>query len=229
MSKTVSIQLLEDDINRCLINSHLYITGSGVSGDIAEFGTMTGRTANVLAQFLVEVETQWSDSQRRHGIAPRNLHLFDSFIGLPTPSAQADLDSPHVKAGLWDRNLCRGISAQELRSQVQRHLPAHRVKIYEGWFSDTLSQLPPETRFALVHVDSDFYESAIQVLDHLFKHQMVSPGAMILFDDWYSNLASPEMGEQKAWHEVVATYKIRATDLGCYSAFGHRFIVHSYE
>ena len=51
---------------------------------------------------------------------------------------------------------------------------------------------------------------------------------MVYFDDWYSNAANPEMGEIRAWSEMVEKYQIHFSDMGPYGMGGHRFIFHGY-
>ncbi len=79
-----------------------YVFGMGVEGDIAEFGTMSGRTAVALAASLNYCNNTLSDSDLLHGFKePRKLWLFDSFEGLPQARTNVDQSSPHVASGIW--------------------------------------------------------------------------------------------------------------------------------
>lgn len=193
-----------------------YITHAAVEGDVAEFGTMTGRTAVVLAKSLA-----------RHSQTKRLL-LFDSFEGLPESQSSVDRESPHVRDGVWTPGACRGLTKKQLSTACRRYLPASRLAIYEGWFSQTLPSVPRSNRLALIHIDSDLYQSAIDVLDFCFAHQMVSRGAAIHFDDWDCNQANPELGERRAWSETVAKFDITFSDCGQYGWGCRKFLVHSY-
>jgi hypothetical protein len=82
-------------------------------------------------------------------------------------------------------------------------------------------------KFSLVHVDCDIYESTIDVLDYLFANNHISDGGAIFFDDWNCGAASPDLGERRAWNEMVVKYRIRFTDCGNYSAYGNKFIIHA--
>jgi hypothetical protein len=194
-----------------------YVAGAAVQGDIAEFGSMTGRTATVLAAAMASFQVK------------RRLHLFDSFEGLPEATTGPDQSSFHVKDGVWSRGACRGIRPAILRAKCTRYLADDQVLIYEGWFRDTLPRIPKDARMGLLHVDSDLYQSAIEVLDFVFQRGIVSEGAIVLFDDWNCNRAANDLGERRAWQEVVTKYKIEFSDLGSYSWAGHRFIVHGYS
>ena len=83
-----------------------------------------------------------------------------------------------------------------------------------------------DLRFAVVSVDCDLYESTASVLEYLLGKQTYSDGCVVFFDDWYCNRGSPEFGEQKAWADYTAKYKIRFTDWGPYSVVGRKFILH---
>jgi hypothetical protein len=194
-----------------------YVSGAAVEGDVVEFGCMTGRTATVLAAAMASFRLD------------RKLHLFDSFEGLPDSNSEIDQRSLHVKHGVWAPGTCRGISPAALRAKCTRYLSGDQVLIYEGWFRDTMPRIPTGTRFGLLHVDCDLYQSAIEALDYVFQRRMVAEGAIILFDDWNCNRASNDFGERKAWQEVTAKYRITFSDAGDYGWAGHKFIVHTWQ
>lgn len=199
----------------------------GVHGDIAEFGTMTGRTASLLASSLTFVD-KTGFARHAFDTRPRELHLFDSFEGLPSPG-EGDIDSPAVQAGQWGHGTHKGLSAQQLEDQCATVLGRQRIKIFAGWFSDTIPTIPAATRYAMVHVDGDLYSSALDVLDGLFSRGMVAEGAEIFFDDWNCNFASPRFGERRAWRECVEKYAIEFSDGGDYGVVSHRMTVHAYR
>jgi len=194
-----------------------YVTESSVDGDVAEFGCFRGRTAKVLSAGMKAMRSA------------KSLHLFDSFEGLPPSTSKEDLENVHVKSGVWGPGTCWGVSQERLKGICRRFLPEDRIKIYAGWYSQTLSKIPAETKFSLVHVDCDLYLSAFEVLDYLFKFKHLEEGAMLLFDDWDCNRASNNHGERKAWADVYGKYQIQSSDLGGYGWAGHKFIVHSYS
>jgi len=210
---------------RALANGVEYVYETAVAGDIAEFGTMTGRTATAIAVAMRYLNGQYSAAL--HGT--KRAWFFDSFEGLPEARSEVDRQSPHVLSGAWARGTCNGLSESEFRALVAAYLPTEHFCVIKGWYEDTVAAIPKDQRFALVHIDSDLYESAIVVLDSLFAAGMVSKGATIFFDDWDCNAANPEFGERRAWREVCERYKIRYSDCGSYSFASHRVIVHGYE
>jgi O-methyltransferase len=211
------------EIARTLTLSVMYINSADVKGDIAEFGTMGGFTARTLANAMV------FDPRYQPNQPLRKLRLFDSFEGLPEITSTIDLASQHVKSGTWSKGGCRILSANQLRTMVEAIIPPSRVQIHEGWFADTVKQLPDDTRFALIHFDGDLYSSTMDALVPCFERGFVSKGAAICFDDWNCNEADPDAGERKAWADLVSRFKIVASHCGDYSIQGTKFIIHSYR
>lgn len=203
-----------------------YVYGCAVDGDIAEFGTMTGATAFVLAEEIKRASYMYSHTDPRG--KPKKLYLFDSFQGLPKSDALPDLSSPHVKDGTWSAGTCKGISKDVLIKKCGSLLSSDRVFVCDGWFKDTLSQLGDGVRFSLMHIDCDLYQSTMDVLEYCFGNSIVEEGAAIFFDDWNSNKASPKYGERKAWAEIVERFSIEYSDWGEYGHMGRKFIIHSY-
>ena len=193
-----------------------YIVGAAVDGDVVEFGTMKGRTATVLAAAMAAF--------RHKG----QLHLFDSFEGMPE-SSPVDKESWHVKAGLWSEGTCQGMGPAALRARCQKFLPDDQIVIYEGWYNKTVKTIKEGRKLGLIHVDCDLYQSTVDALDPLFARQIVSEGAIILFDDWNCNRSSHSFGERRAWRELCEKYQIDCHDAGDYSWGGHKFIVHNYQ
>jgi hypothetical protein len=207
-----------------------YVYGFGVEGDVAEFGTFTGASAMLLAHAIVMSDHLYPRQVTAELGRAKDLHLFDSFQGLPDVSDVAvDRDSLHVRSRIWASGQCRGMPRDQLFHECAKVLPAHRIKIYEGWYADTMKTIPDGTKFALVHVDCDLYSSTIDVLHPLFSRQIVSEGAAIFFDDWDTNRASPRFGQRRAWKECVERYAIESSDHGEYGLGAHKFIVHRYR
>jgi O-methyltransferase len=203
-----------------------YVYGCAVDGDIAEFGTMTGATAFVLAREMKRATYMYPLTDPRG--RPKNLYLFDSFQGLPKSDALPDVGSPHVMDGTWSAGTCRGITKDDLTKKCGTLLSSDRVFVFDGWFKNTLSQLSDAVTFSLMHIDCDLYSSTMDVLEYAFHNGIVEEGCAIFFDDWNSNKASPKYGERKAWAEVVERFSIEYSDWGEYGHMGRKFIVHSY-
>ena len=190
-----------------------------VEGDIIEFGTAWGATAQVIAMTL-------SIACPQLGRVLPKFYLADSFEGLPKATSEIDARSPHVLDGSWKPGSCKVLSRDQLVAIVRQYLPPENIVVLEGWFADTVPTIPDKTKFAIVHIDGDLYQSAIDALDGLFARDLVSDGCVILFDDWNCNRASPKFGERRAWAEMVEKHKIVSSDCGDYAHMCHKVIVH---
>ena len=186
---------------------------------------MTGRTAVALAT----ATNLYNSINRRDFRGTKNLHFFDSFEGLPDSRFEIDKKSPLVSNGIWKKGACKGLSIIEFNNLLKKYIKKEYFQIYKGWFKDTVPNLNKNIIFALIHIDGDLYESAIDVLDNLFKNKQISKGGIILFDDWNSNSADPNCGERKAFQEVCQKFKIKYSNAGSYGNSCQRFIIHYYE
>ena len=92
--------------------------GYDIARDIAEFGTMTGETAAGFARAMAGCDRFLGYAEALAGRPARQLHLFDSFAGLPAADNAVDLASPHVRQGVWSAGTCIGISADQLAEKL---------------------------------------------------------------------------------------------------------------
>lgn len=121
------------------------------------------------------------------------VHGFDSFEGLPEN---------------WRSGFNRGAFGLAQLPKV-----AENVRLYKGWFSETLSQWAAENiePIAFIHVDCDLYSSTKTILDVLGPQ--IVPGTVIQFDDYF-NYPSWRNGEHKAFSEFCAENEIGYDYLG---------------
>lgn len=148
------------DMDR-LVNLYWALTSvlrADVPGAVVELGCNAGLTS-VLFSMVIEAE--------RPG---RELHLFDSFRGLPAPSAH----DAYLKEGD-----CKSTMNQVFQAFSDRGLPAPHV--HEGWFDDTLPVSTPDS-IAFAFLDGDFYESILTSLTHVWP--ALSYGGSIIIDDY---------------------------------------------
>lgn len=57
----------------------------------------------------------------------------------------------------------------------------NRLKLYEGWFTDTFKTWEPE-KISILHIDADYYTSVKLSLETFYKY--VSPGGYVVLDDY---------------------------------------------
>ena len=146
---------------RCALNT------KKIPGDIAEVGTFMGASAKILC----EAESV------------RNIHLFDTFRGLPETS---EVDS---KYSIGDYT-----GSYEFVQKLLK--PYKNVSIYKGFFPKS-GELVKDKQFSLVNLDVDIYESTLSSLQ--FFYPRMSQGGIIISHDY--NFAE---GVKKAFDEFFA-------------------------
>jgi O-methyltransferase len=208
-----------------------YVFNNEVEGHIAEFGSGTGFSTRTIALAMANFSKLILKNVRPDRIDDvssgfPSLFMFDSFEGLPTAENDVDLASPYVVSGRWHEGRFADVGKDELIEMCAKFIARENIHAFEGWFSETLPSLAPDTKFAMVHLDCDLYSSTFEVLDHLIVHEHLSDGTLLLFDDWNCNRASPRFGQRKAWSDIVEKHNIEFSDAGDYAILGHKFFVH---
>lgn len=147
-----------------------------VPGTVVELGCNAGLTSIWLAQIIQDHDPG------------RELHLFDSFEGLPDAGAHdAYLKKGDCRASLGDVKL----------NFENWNLPL--PQIHQGWFEDTLpGGCPPLIAFA--YLDGDFYDSITTSLEHVYPR--LAPGGVILIDDYCDLDVNP-----RAWDGLPGVKK----------------------
>ena len=125
-------------------------------GDMAECGVFRGSSAKVIATTLA------------HRGAPAQLHLFDTFEGIPS---------------VWDPNhdyTRPGTFGDTSLEQVQRCLADHleRCVFHPGLIPETFSEVPEGAAFSLVNVDVGLYATE-KACAEFFWPRLVPGGAML--------------------------------------------------
>ena len=166
-----------------------------LGGDMAEVGVAYGASAKLI--------TEYGPS--------RQLHLFDTFDGLPEGTAK---DSEKFVAGQFYSKM----------EDVQRYLDGRKVSFHKGLFPSTAG--PVEDRmFSFVHLDADLYESTIEGLK--FFYPRMCPGAILICHDYLTsagvNTAFKEFFDDKPEPVIELTgYQCMVVKLGAATVAGHR-------
>lgn len=135
-----------------------------VCGDFVECGVYNGGSAAVLGEVL------------RRSPRERHLWLFDSFAGLPKPTAIDGLRSIALEGCMvGDERRVRNLLLAKCG------VPGTRVHIRRGWFHETFptAHIPA---IALLHIDADWYESVKICLERFYDR--LQPGAIVVLDDY---------------------------------------------
>ncbi|MPZ15241.1 MAG: hypothetical protein GEU73_12600 [Chloroflexi bacterium] len=149
---------------KSLFDAVRYTNAQRIGGALVECGTARGGSAALMGL-----------SAAMSG-RPRTLWAFDTFDGLPPPTQE----DPDFEVAVWFTGHCRG-ELQEVKEFFGRLGLTDRARLIQGLFADTL----PATEtgpIAVLHIDSDWYESVRLSLAHLYGR--VTPGGVVQIDDY---------------------------------------------
>ena len=166
-----------------VVDAVRFVVQRGIPGDFAECGVWRG--GSILAMILTLQEL---------GVTDRDIHLFDTFEGMPEPT-EADT-SPYAPPAVddWKRAQEEGVRpyadifAPEVFNEdgvretvLSTGYPAERVHLVRGKVEDTLPAGAPD-HLALVRLDTDWYESTRHELIHLYPR--LADGGVLIVDDY---------------------------------------------
>ena len=155
---------------RALLRLAHDVTRRGVPGALVDCGTYNGGSTALLSA----------------GAPERPVWAFDSFQGLPEASVRDIVLDPnwaHPDKDLKTAaGLCQG-SEEMVRRAVLAYGAPEQLQVRAGWFEDTLPIAKEEIGpIAVLHCDSDWYDSVHVTLEHLYP--LVSSGGYIAIDDY---------------------------------------------
>lgn len=145
-----------------------------IKGALVECGVAEGGTAAMMAV-----------TNRELGTYGRHKWFFDSYEGLPEPTAE---DYEGGSAGHFIRPLQKGacLGTIEQVSELmfdKLHFPLNEVHLIKGWFQDTVpihrEEIGP---IAVLRLDGDWYESTKIPLENFFDQ--ISAGGFVIIDDY---------------------------------------------
>ncbi|HSK79641.1 MAG TPA: TylF/MycF/NovP-related O-methyltransferase [Thermoanaerobaculia bacterium] len=151
-----------------------HILDRGIPGDFVECGVWRGGSSLLVSLIL-----------KARGVRDRKVLLYDTFTGM-TPPSEMDVDyKGNTAAGMMAENADgRGwcyAPLEELKSNFARHELPFETAFIEGDVAETLKGPKPE-RIALLRLDTDWYESTLAELVHLYPR--LSPGGVLIIDDY---------------------------------------------
>lgn len=162
-----------------LWNQVRYLDQYGVEGSLVECGVWKGGSIGLMAL-----------AHQRVGTARRELHLFDSFEGLPEPDSKVDgtkaisYSGQHAGGKLETIGKCVG-PIEDSRELLFRRIgyPESKAKFHQGWFEETVPRVSATLGpIALLRLDGDWYSSTKICLDHLYER--VVPNGVVVIDDY---------------------------------------------
>lgn len=146
-----------------------------VPGDFVEVGVYKGHTTKFVAEY-VEFQT-WD----------KRWWLYDTFEGIPRD--QLDAGREHLTAAAYGAPY----SFEEVRD---RFAPFGNIEVIQGRVPEVLAERSPD-RIAFLHVDLNTAAAEIAALDALYDR--VSPGGIIVLDDYCWTAARAQYEAEVAW------------------------------
>lgn len=176
-----------------LIQAVRYVVAAGIEGDVVECGVWRGGSMQAIAWTLLA-----------EGATDRDLHLFDTFEGMPPPGEhdRRTRDGAPAEQLLEQHDQSHRVWAYATLDDVREGMaetgyPAERVHLVPGMVEDTVPSQAPE-RISVLRLDTDWYASTKHGLEHLYPRLV--PGGVLLLDDY-----GAWEGARKATEEYLTT------------------------
>jgi len=130
------------------------------------------------------------------------VYCFDTFQGLPAPGPHDMREGRHAADLGWGEGTCAA-DVSSLLEVCTKLGVLERIVPVQGLFATTISQWREKIGpIALLHMDGDWYDSTLQVLEGLYEQLL--PEGMLQIDDYgYWD------GCRKAVHDFFASQRLR--------------------
>ena len=156
---------------------------------------------------------------RYYRLHTERILAFDSFEGVP------DEQEGIPRNECWVKGFCnakalecfKSDSTETIIEKILASLPDQVIPIdwHVGFFDQILTpdfmKTNPKPAF-WVDLDVDLYISTAQVLDFMFKNQLIVPQTLVSFDDW-GGTEEYKGGESLAWKEMCEKYSVDAKEI----------------
>lgn len=140
-----------------------------IPGDYIETGVWRGGACILMRGVLAAYD-----------VRDRKVIVADSFEGLPKPNADK---YPADKRDTAFNFSELAIPVDQVRKNFETYgLLDEQVVFLKGFFKDSLPTLPTDSRFAIIRLDGDMYESTMDALTNLYDR--LSSGGFAIIDDY---------------------------------------------
>ena len=163
-----------------LVEAVRYVVKHQIPGDIVECGVWRGGSIEAMALTLLSL-----------GETTRELHLFDTFEGMPAPTEE-DIrrrkggDTITAAEALANSDKSSKVWAiaglDDVReAMTESGYPEDKIVYHQGMVEDTVPDQAPE-QIAILRLDTDWYASTKHELETLWDR--LSPGGVLMIDDY---------------------------------------------
>ena len=156
-----------------------YVAQHDIPGCFAECGVWRGGSAMLMAKTL-----------QHYGITDRKIYLYDTFEGMSEPSDDdfdlkggkaADLLKNQQKSeasSVWCYASIEDVSA----NMYATGYPSEHLVAVKGMVENTIPAQSPAEGIALLRLDTDWYESTLHELRHLYP--LLNREGVLIIDDY---------------------------------------------
>jgi len=167
-----------------------YAEANNIEGDVVECGVWKGGNSMVMALTLLNCNSQ-----------QRNIYLYDTFEGMVEPGEKdVDFKGQHSR-GVWKKHQSEDVNkwCYSPLEDVKRNMastlyPEDKIHFVKGKVEDSIPATLPD-KIAVLRLDTDWYESTVHELEHLFP--LLAERGVLLIDDY---------GHWKGQKEAVDAY-----------------------
>lgn len=167
-----------------------YVEANHIEGDVVECGVWKGGNSMVMALTLLKCDSR-----------KRSIYLYDTFEGMVEPGEKdIDFKGRHSR-GEWQKHQAQDVNewCYSPLEEVKQHMastgyPVEKIHFIKGKVEDTIPDTMPR-KIAVLRLDTDWYESTVHELNHLFPR--ISDRGVLLIDDY---------GHWKGQREAVDSY-----------------------
>ena len=156
-----------------------YVLSSGVPGDFVECGVWRGGSAMIIAKMMVN-----------RGVENRKIYMYDTYEGM-SPPTNFDIDINGQNASelmaisankkemsVW----CLADLSEVKQNLASTGLAPEQLIFIKGKVEETIPEIVPEHKIAILRLDTDWYESTKHELLHLYP--ILSVNGVLIIDDY---------------------------------------------
>ena len=168
-----------------------HIVANSIEGSLVECGVWKGGSIMAALKMLSKLNS-----------FEREIYLYDTFEGMSEPTekdksfrGESAINAFYSKDEIWKKIECLS-QLEEVEKNVHSvGYPKGKVHFIKGKVEDTIPNEKTPDKISLLRLDTDWYESTLHELEHLFP-RLVS-GGIIIIDDY---------GHWKGCKEAVDEY-----------------------
>lgn len=161
-----------------LYNAIKYIIKNNIPGDFIECGVWRGGSAMIMMFTLMKYHAE-----------PRKLWLYDTYAGMPLPTAEdVSLDQSVNANETWQKIEETGgskwdeASLEDVRNVLSKTgYPMNNIVFIQGKVEETIPQQISQS-ISLLRLDTDWYASTKHELEYLYPK--LNQGGVLLIDDY---------------------------------------------